>query len=297
MINSDFSSSLLEKISKVDSVEEKMDVLKDSAKGETCVFLSCGPSLREYSPEELTELCRDTVVFSVKQAFAYAPLITDFLLLNTWNYQKYDFSDRRPIILYEKSPNDPHVYGVHDIELDLPQPSNLSEQLARSKNYDGYSFDKTLTRPWGPGVLYEMGFYLAHYMGFTSITTLGWDVGAPKTSVMPHFYDRPSPQRTRTLAQSRWIRGLNERNHFLHEGGVLYNKPRIIPEEVEICAAASGDWYDWLTKNGVDLKIVSEAAMVDQRIPRTRLEEVLGKRKARKFTEEANNIFLSENQK
>ncbi|GHG95513.1 hypothetical protein [Pseudodonghicola xiamenensis] len=171
---------------------------------------------------------------------------------------------------------DPPVYGQHDIVFDLPDVSDISTQLARSGQYDDFTFDKTAARPWGPGVLYEIGFYMAHYMGFKSIVTLGWDVGAKNTSVMPHFYDRPAPQRTRTLAQSRRIRNLNERSRFLHDGGVLYNKPRIIPEEVEICAAASGDWYDWLTAQGIDLKIVSKDAMVDERIPRTRLEEVLG---------------------
>ncbi|GHG97629.1 hypothetical protein [Pseudodonghicola xiamenensis] len=277
MLDSNYSQELVEKIRTAQTTEAKVQVLKDQAASDSCVILACGPSLNEYSPEQLRELCKDSVVLAIKQAFAYVPEVCDFLLLNTWNYQKYDFGQRRPVILYEKGPADPTVYGEHDIVFDLPRASDLSQQLARSKRYDDYAFDASVNRPWGPGVLYEIGFYLAHYMGFKSIVTLGWDVGAKSTSVMPHFYDRPSPQRTRTLAKSRWIRSLAERNRFLHEGGVLYNKPRIIPEEVEICAAASGDWYDWLTAQGIDLKIVSKGAIVDARIPRTRLEDVLGK--------------------
>ncbi|WP_412074399.1 hypothetical protein [Tritonibacter mobilis] len=272
MFDKGYSADLVTRIAAADDITAKTQVLKNSAKGETCVILACGPSLREYESDRLAELCKDTVVFAVKQAFAYVPEVCDFLLLNTWNYQKYDFSIRRPVVLYERAPKDPPVFGEHDIIFDLPQPTDLSQQLARSKRYDDYTFETSAARPWGPGVLYEIGFYLAHFMGFKSIVTLGWDVGAKNTSVMPHFYDRPSPQRTRTLAQSRRIRTFPARNQFLHDGGVLYNKPRIIPEEVDICAAASGDWFDWLTAQGIDLKIVSQGAMVDERIPRTRLE-------------------------
>jgi hypothetical protein len=275
MLSDTYSKGLLDKIQAADTTSKKLKVLKGAAGSETCVILACGPSLIEYSPEALTELCRNSVVMAVKQAFEYVPAVSDFLLLNTWNYQRYDFSRRRPIVLYEEGPSDPTVYGEHDIVFDLPDVTDLSRQLSRSKRYDDHTFDKTPSRPWGPGVLYEVGFYMAHYMGFKSIVTLGWDVGAKSTSVMPHFYDRPSAQRTRTLARSRHIRSLDERNRFLHEGGVLYNKPRIIPEEADICAAASGDWYDWLAAQGIDLKIVSKGAIVDQRIPRTRLEDVL----------------------
>lgn len=277
MLDSTYFDQLVKDIAAAKTTDDKLHALKGKAPGDTCVILACGPSLTEYPPEDLTKLCQNTTVLAVKQAFQYVPEVCDFLLLNTWNYQKYDFSQRRPVILYEKGPADPVVYGEHDITFNLPQANDLSQQLARSKRYDDYTFEASVNRPWGPGVLYEIGFYLAHYMGFKSIVTLGWDVGAKSTSVMPHFYDRPSPHRTRTLAKSRWIRSIAERNKFLHEGGVLYNKPRIIPEEVEVCAAASGDWYDWLTAQGMDLKIVSNGAIVDERIPRTRLEDVLEK--------------------
>ncbi|GAB5434711.1 MAG: hypothetical protein EpisKO_40810 [Epibacterium sp.] len=273
MLDTTFTEDILRRIQEAPTPREKKEVLKDCAKGRPCVVLSCGPSLNEYTPKELRDLCKDSVVISVKQAFDYVPDVSDFLILNTWNYQKYDFAHRRPIILYEKGPTDPPVFGTHDIEFDLPNPTDLSQQLARSGNYDDYAFDVSDTRPWGPGVLYEIGFYLAEYIGVKSIYTLGWDVGAKNTSVMPHFYDRPSPHRTRTLARSREIRNNIERARFLHENGVIYNKPRIIPEEVDACANASGDWFTWLASRGIDLHVVSRVAEVDPRVPRTRLEK------------------------
>jgi len=275
MLDSQYVEAIRKDVAAAATTQAKTEALKGRAKGDTCVILACGPSLNEYSQEELAKLCEGTVVFAVKQAFQYVPTVCDFLLLNTWNYQKYDFAERRPLILYEKGPTDPAVFGEHDVVFDLPEPSDLSTQLARSKKFDDYTFDASPLRPWGPGVLYEIGFYLAEYMGFKNIITLGWDVGAKSTSVMPHFYDRPSAHRTRTLARSRDIRSIVERNRYLHDGGVLYNKPRIIPEEVDICAAVSGDWYDWLKSKGINLQVCSRGAMVDPKIPRVRLEDVL----------------------
>ena len=278
MLNDSYSADLRTKIAAASDIRGKLKALKNAAPKDTpCVILSCGPSLTEYSPDELTELCQNAVVFAVKQAFEYVPSVSDFLLLNSWNYQKYDLSVRHPVVVHERGKRDPSTYGEHDMVFDITETSDLSQQLARNGRYDDHTFDKTPDRPWGPGVLYEVGFYLAHYMGFKSIVTLGWDVGSKNTSVMPHFYDRPSPHRTRTLARARWIRSLTERNRFLHDNNVLYNKPRIIPEEVDVCANASGDWYDWLTSQGIDLKVASHVSMVDKRIPRVRLEEVLDK--------------------
>ena len=276
MLDDKFSKSLLERISKEVTLQDKTNALSGTAKTDTCVILSCGPGLSSYDADKLTELCSDVTVMAIKQAYEYVPTVVDFLLLNTWNYQKYDFTGRRrPIVVYEKGPFDPPVFGEHDLVYDLPTPSDLSQQLARSGEFDSFTFDQSLDRPWGPGVIYELGFYLAHHMGFKRIVTLGWDVGVKSLSVMPHFYDRPSAKRTRTLAKSRWIRSRPERNKFLHDAGVLYNKPRIIPEEVDMCAAASGSWYDWLSSKGVNLEIVTQSDMLADRIPRTTLEQAL----------------------
>ncbi|MGN6208017.1 hypothetical protein [Asticcacaulis sp.] len=264
----------VEAIRALGSPARQMDALKNRNAGGRCVIIACGPSLSEYTPEELTGLLKDETVIAIKQAFPYAPGIMDYLLLNTWNYQKYDFSEHRPLVVYEKAAADPKVFGEHDISLNIPRPSELSQQLARARNFDDYTFDAQLDRPWGPGVLYELGFYLGVHLGVKEIVTLGWDVGVKNTTVMPHFYDRPDPRKTKILAQSQAIAGRDERNKFLHDNGVLYNKPRIIPDEVDACAAVSGDWYDWLAGKGIDLKVVSRCSLVDEKIPRIRLEDL-----------------------
>ncbi len=256
------------------SAEDKIKLLEGKYAGETAYLLACGPSLSEYTALELHELLSDKLVICVKQALDYVEGITDYLLLNTWNFRRYDLADPKPIVIKEHGPTDPPVFMDSDIELVVPRPSGRDQQLALSRKFDDYTFDRQIERPWGPGVLYEIGFYLALHMGVKSMVTLGWDVGVRNSPQMPHFYDTTSPETAKIIKAARAIEDMGERNRMLHEAGVVYNRPRIIPEEVDDCAAVSGDWYDWLTAKGVDLKIVSTQSLASDRIPRTRLEAI-----------------------
>nr|WP_321454986.1 hypothetical protein [uncultured Cohaesibacter sp.] len=270
-----FSDEKLNKIRNLADQEAKINALSGLGKNETCYILASGPSLKEYTPDELQKLLKGKLVIVLKQAFQYVPSVCDFLILNSWNFQRYDYSERYPLVVREEGPNDPPVFGGEDVLLKLANVNDITEQLARKKNFDDYVFSKQLERPWGPGVLYEIGFYLAVHLGVKKIVTLGWDVGVKSSPVMPHFYETRDSKRTRLLAKAKTIVDLKERNLFLHENDILYNKPRIIPEEVDVCAAVSGDWYHWLTKLGIALEVVSTQSMVSEEIPRTRLEDTI----------------------
>ncbi|SEP92709.1 hypothetical protein SAMN04488038_102236 [Solimonas aquatica] len=257
------------------SIKEKLDGLQGAYEGQTVFILACGPSLSEYSPEKLSELMKDQCVMVIKQALDFVNGVSDFLLLNSWNFRRYDFTGERPVVIKEHGPKDPPVFLGSDIELEVPTPSDLQDQLALSKRFDDYTFEKSPLRPWGPGVLYEIGFYLAYHMRVKKIVTLGWDVGVKNSPQMPHFYDTTSPEVARILKRAKAIDDVAERNKMLHEAGVTYNRPKIIPEEVDVCAGVSGDWYDWLKLQGIELKACSSQSMIAERIPRTRIENEL----------------------
>jgi hypothetical protein len=257
------------------SVPAKLKALEGAAQGETCYILASGPSLKEYTAAQLETMLAGKLVMALKQSFEYVPTVVDFLVLNSWNFQKYDYAKRHPLVIREEGPNDPPVFGGEDVKLKVVSVDDISTQLARKKNFDDFLFSKQLERPWGPGVLYEIGFYLAVHLGVSRIVTLGWDVGVKASPVMPHFYETTDPTRTRLLAKAKSIADIRERNKFLHDNGILYNKPRIIPEEVDICAGVSGDWYRWLAGLGIPLEVVSTQSMVAPEIPRVRLEDVI----------------------
>lgn len=254
---------------------DQLDALANRAAGKDVFVLSCGPSLSEYTAEALRGYLKGACVMMVKQAYDIAPDLADFQILNTWNSQSYDYAPRRPFVVREGAPGDPPVFGDSDLNLTVRKPSALSEQLARKQNFGDFMFTKTLDRPWGPGVLYEIGFYLAQHLGARRIITLGWDVGVKNSSVMPHFYDKPDPRKTAILAAAERLRTLAERNQFLHENGVLYNKPRIIPDEVETCISASEGWHRYLAAAGIELIVVSSSSLVSPNIRRARLEDLV----------------------
>lgn len=253
-------------------LSEKFERLASAYEGEKMFILGCGPSLAEYTPAQLDELLTGKLVVALKQALDYVPTQGDYLVLNSWNFRKYSFGDIRPVVIRESGKNDPPVYLEGDIELQIPRPSSRDDQLALSKRFDDYLFSKTLERPWGPGVLYEVGFFLAEHLKVSEVVTLGWDVGVRNTPQMPHFYDTTSPEVVRIIRQSRDIEDVAERNRFLHDRGVVYNRPRIIPEEVDDCASVSADWQGWLNSKGIGLKVVSHKSLAAETIPRTRIE-------------------------
>lgn len=255
------------------SLQTKFERLKGAYAGETAFILACGPSLAEYTPEHLTELLKGRLVLCIKQAYDFVRPEADFLLLNSWNFRAYDFQEGRPVVIREHGANDPPVYLKGDMELMIPKPSSRSDQLALSKKFDDYVFSKQIERPWGPGVLYEIGFYLAEHLGVKKVVTLGWDVGVKNSPQMPHFYDTNSPEVVKLVRASRDITDVAERNLFLHNNGVVYNRPRIIPEEVDDCAAVSADWFDWLASRDIDLRLVSRQSMAADKIVRTRIED------------------------
>jgi hypothetical protein len=254
---------------------EQLDALSGRAQGKDVFILSCGPSLSEYTADQLREYLSGSYVMVVKQAYDVAPDLADFHILNTWNSQRYDYSAHRPFIIREGAPGDPPVFGESDLNLVVNKPSALSEQLARKQNFGDFAFSRSLDRPWGPGVLYEIGFYLAEHLGARRVITLGWDVGMKNSSVMPHFYDKPDRHRTAILAVAEKMLTYAERNRYLHENGVLYNKPRIIPDEVEACISASEGWNRYLSAAGIELIVVSSASLVSETIPRARLEDLV----------------------
>jgi hypothetical protein len=253
-------------------VADKLALLKDAYKGETAYVLACGPSLSEYPSAELEKLLKDKLVLCIKQALDVVPTQGDYLLLNSWNFRNYDFGKGRPVVIRESGAADPPVFLKGDIELSIPKPSHRDEQLAISHAFDEYVFSKRIERPWGPGVLYELGFYLVEHFGCSKAVTLGWDVGVKNSPQMPHFYDTTSAQTVGLIRKARDIEDITEKNKFLHDNFVTYNRPKIIPEEVDDCAAVSGAWATWLNGRNIDLRVVSKNSLAADTIPRTRLE-------------------------
>ena len=78
-------NSLRKRLSLTSDLQEQVDILKDSYKGDTAYILNCGPSLSDYSEEFLKEYLADKLTISVKQAYSAFPEVTDFHFFNCAN--------------------------------------------------------------------------------------------------------------------------------------------------------------------------------------------------------------------
>lgn len=152
------------------------------------VILTCGPSLNEYKEEIVLDFCKDKIVICIKESIIKYKNIADFFIANGTRLRKYSFNSKT-IKIYQ---NDGRKNRLQDYNLilDEDKPFNIEKQLLKLKNFDQYNFKNTLNRPWGPGILYELVFYLCEYMGIKNVYTIGWDlIDTTKTGKLTHFFD------------------------------------------------------------------------------------------------------------
>ena len=172
----------------------RTQMIKNLYEDKECYVLTCGPSLTNYTPDELREKLQDKIVIAVKQAYEYVPDIVDIHVYNCNNYQSYDYGDSPPLVVGCSSlPEDvttaniwagtsPDLfYRIHG--------HDYTQAICNSLAFDAHTLDQTLDRPWGPGIMTEVVFYLTEHLGFKSVRTVGWDLETPGTTESRHFYE------------------------------------------------------------------------------------------------------------
>tara|TARA_Y100000591_G_C21835779_1_gene702393 strand:+ start:1481 stop:2275 length:795 start_codon:yes stop_codon:yes gene_type:complete len=112
--------------------------------------------------------------------------------------------------------------------------SSSKKGILLTHEFDKYNFNNKVTRPRGPGIMYESVFYLCLYFGCKNVFTLGWDLN---TTGKGHFYNN--------------IPILEK-----------YKKEfKIVNENLPIL-------YDYFKKQGMDIKVVGLTSKVNKVIPR-----------------------------
>ena len=200
------TESLKKEIQSRKTLQEKIDLLRGAYQGESCFMLTCGPSMKAFWNEDVKRFLADKLVISVKQTFNLAPELMDFQLLNSWNYEPYEYPEPGPIILSERADDDPETPGMKpDLMFRVGDPRNFEKRLATSFHFDQWRFDSNLERPWGPGVVYELGIYLMEHIGVREIVAMGWDLGELKLMCHGTFLrgsSPPVPKKTMEFATS-----------------------------------------------------------------------------------------------
>ena len=239
-------------------LQQKMEILKDAFKNEDCYLLNCGPSLRDYDKDKLKEFLKDKLVLSVKQAFTEFSDVTDFHFFNCSNLPSPAF------------PFDPHYrYGDHtisvgssnydqfrrwspfqrsDVFFKIPIRTEINNEfLVRTGKIDEFLIKNSLTRPCGPGIMYETVVFMAIHLGIKSMTCIGWDLTMEK---------------------------VNESNyeHFYGPTDKLTNRGDILDWEITETREFSKSFYEWCEKNNISLSLASDKSSLYEKIPRVKLE-------------------------
>ncbi len=246
-------NKLIKSMSATDSLQSKIDILKDSYNGETLYVLSCGPSLSEYDKDYLNDFLSDKYVLAVKQAYNDFSNVSDFHFFNCANlpspigkpvdrHYKYD-ENTRPIIVASSNYDLGkrwHPAQKQDIFFKIPIRTEINNEfITVTKKFEDFLIDNSLTRPCGPGIMYETVFYMAVHMGFKEIVCLGWDLRQenPDSNTYDHFYG-------------------NTKN--------MFNRGDILDWEIKATREASKELYYWLKERGISLKVASSSAVYDK---------------------------------
>jgi hypothetical protein len=280
------TDKLKKQLKQLTSVEEKIQLLKNKYKDEECYILTAGPSIKDYDPEYIKEKLKDKLVIAVKQTYNIAPDIVDIHLLNPFNYQPYDYTKSEPVILMTT------VEGLKaktpKLQEDLMFYINRNrckkeDSVAIKLNYEDYLLDKNNYRPFGPGIIHEVGIYLPILFGVKKINVLGWDLGEPKSDEIKRFYEVNEVSKmiqkfimniSPSFYNKVYVRVLNKINYYrflMGNKSVILNNPGIALGEAKFIAKSTKELYLWLKNKDIELNIISNSSMVDKIVPRVRL--------------------------
>ena len=243
------TKSLKGKLSSKESIQERLEVLKDKYQGKKAVILAPGPSLNDQDLENLYNR-DDIVILAVKQAYDKIRGKSDFHIVNTYNFDKYngyDYENLDCIIFYGlslsyvKEQSDKLAIKPHPVDMWVPvinPPTiNYEQSIHKAADYNKFRMLGEETQTWwGTSILYEQAIPMALLLGCTELITIGWDLGTGAHS----YNDDLVPFKVNSAEEQKTQDSID-------------TTPQL---------------YDWFTKNDISLKICSSTNPADKRFER-----------------------------
>lgn len=240
---------LKEKVIQKETIEERIELLKDKYSDCKAVILAPGPSLNDYDLSKLYNR-DDIVLLSIKQAQDKVKGQSDFHIVNTYNFDKYngyDYDNLDCIIFYGLSESfveaqmEKLAIKPHPVDLWVPviNPPSISYQqcMHKSADYDKFFLLQNETKTWwGTSILYEQAIPTALLIGCKEIITIGWDLGTGA--------------------------------HSYSEDDVNYKVNKAEVEKTQDAIDSTPALYDWCKKNNIEIKICSNTNPADKRFKR-----------------------------
>ena len=249
-----------------EDISDRLNIMKNWYRDETCYIVSAGPSLKDIDIDYLRSKLEDKLVISIKQAFNLLKGVADFHVLNFTNFEPYDYTDSKDTItvweVFEQYHPQMILENNFNCELMLPCVGNhesdlvkrINESQAGMKSFDEWTLDKTINRMYGPGIMYEIVIHLALHLGVKEIITLGWDIGDVSKFKQDNLYE--------DVWQDHYYEGSDN---------IQYAKTPMNYYEVNTVVKSVKYLSEWLKTKGVDFKIISDRNPADKSIERVEL--------------------------
>lgn len=240
------------------SLKQQMDYLENKYRNEECYILNCGPSLLDYDQSLLEEYLQDKLTFTIKQSYDLFSRVSDFHFFNCSNLPKRDsiymphYKNKKDTIFVASSNYEEFSrwsqMQTSDVFFKIPIRTEINNEfLVRTSKIDENLIKNNLTRPCGPGIMYETVLFMAIHLGVKKIKCLGWDL-------------------------TQKIVSEDNYKHFYGTTKNLFNRGDILPWEIEETRKFSEIFYDWCKTNNLELELLSDKSSLSDKIPRTKLE-------------------------
>lgn len=256
------TSDIFRKINQYEDIPDRVRELRNSFKEEDCFIVTAGPSLRNFTQEELLEKLEGKLVIAIKQAFNYLKGHVDFHVLNFTNFEPYTYPKADTIAVWEIFESyHPQLIFDNKLKVDIMLPvvgnhepdiiERINQSQAGKNSFNNWSLDKTLNRMYGPGLMYEVAIHLAVHLGVKRITTIGWDIGDT------------SKFSGNNLREDTW------QDHFYEgDSNIVYAKTPMNYHEVNTVVNSVINLHTWLKSIGIDFAIVSDRNPGSNKVPR-----------------------------
>lgn len=199
------------------------EYIKAKYQGKTAYILACGPSLDMVWNDDLKRFLKDKLVISIKQAFNLVSEMTDFHLYNEVRMEKYNYKTEtfRMGVSKYMSGYKPHIYyPINEYDYD--------KTLFVTQEYEGWDLENGIERPWGVGIMFELGLFLPVHLGCSKVVIIGFDMNFNGKF---HFYDK----------------GSGEDSQFY----------KVNVEEFEYAPKSIPHYLNWCQKKEIDVKAYS----------------------------------------
>lgn len=172
----------------IESHYNRVQTMKNLYPGKSMVIITCGPSMKTYTPyiEKLIEAGH--IITCIKQSYDYVKGLCDFHIVNFCNEKQYDYQADCIKIYCNKHTEEFGKGGMNKYDIYFThRPENVKinihTELMKGKDIMSWETRKDDMRVHWGDIMHELGLPLAIQLGIKNIYVIGWDMGNLKNKV------------------------------------------------------------------------------------------------------------------